>query len=131
MRKRSVIHAGAATLVIIGLSAPAPGNDLTDPTSNVNVALQWNDKAVSAILATGTPPTVASRALAIVHSAMYDAWAAYDPKAIGSLSGSPARQSAANSTTINKASAVSYAAFRTLTSFSRRLPSRACSCSRS
>ena len=48
-------------MLILRASTPALGNDLEDPT--INVALQWNDKAVSAISATSTPPTVAARAL--------------------------------------------------------------------
>src|SRR5882757_2271807 len=102
----------AAAALMLGASTAALANDLEDPT--INVALQWNDKAVSAISATNTPPTVAARALAIVHSAMYDAWAAYDAKALGSIPGAPPRQPPSASTLLNKAAAVSYAAYRTL-----------------
>jgi hypothetical protein len=45
---------------------------------------------------------------------MYDAWAAYDATAVGSLPNSPGRQPAGKGTVANKAWAVSYAAYRTL-----------------
>jgi hypothetical protein len=101
-----------AAILISGGYRPARGNDLDDPT--INVALQWNDKAVSAIAATRMPPAAAARALAVVHTAIYDAWAAYDAKAVGSLPGSPPRQPASASSLLNKVGAVSYAAYRTL-----------------
>ncbi len=107
-----IARAFAATLLLGGLHFALAFNDLTDPT--INVALQWNDVAVTAVKATGTPPTVAARALFIVHSAVYDAWAAYEKTAAGTLPGSPARQPQGAFPLLFKASAVSYAAYRTL-----------------
>jgi hypothetical protein len=113
MRKRSLIHGAVVVTLVVGVSSPMLGNDLED--GSANVAVQWNDAAVTAIKNTSTPPTVASRALFIVHSAMYDAWAAYDAKAAGSVPGAPPRQPQnANTALLNKAAAVSYAAYRTL-----------------
>jgi hypothetical protein len=105
---------GSVAAILLGLAGSLAmlGNSLTEGTANA--AVQWNDAAVSAILATGAPPTVASRALFIVHSAMYDAWAAYDPTAAGSIPGAPPRQGAGSRTDLNKMTAVSYAAYRTL-----------------
>jgi hypothetical protein len=75
------------------------------------VVVQWNNAILNAIVATSTPPTVAARALAIVHTAMYDAWAVYDPVAIGTQPTSP-RQ--ANGSQDDKTQAISYAAYETL-----------------
>ncbi len=47
------------------------------------VVLTWNEAVLAAIRATRPAPPVAARALAIVHTAMYEAWAAYDPRAVG------------------------------------------------
>src|SRR5207245_8777196 len=47
------------------------------------IVTQWNQQALDAIQATSVPPTISSRALAITHTAIYDAWAAYDDVAIG------------------------------------------------
>ena len=112
MRILSFVHGIAAVTLTLYASLPAWGNSLTNGTANA--AVQWNDAAVTAIKTTGTPPTVASRALFIVHSAMYDAWAAYDATAVGSIAGSPPRQPASVATLLNKTSAISYAAYRTL-----------------
>jgi PAP2 superfamily len=79
--------------------------------------LLWNEVVIDAIR-TGTlgPPMVA-RALAIVHTAMYDAWAPFDRIAIASLPGATIRfrRSANESENLSrKIVAISYAAYRTL-----------------
>ncbi|HET6533874.1 MAG TPA: vanadium-dependent haloperoxidase [Actinoplanes sp.] len=61
-----------------------------------------------------TGPTVTSRALGVAHTAMYDAWAAYDPVAKGTRLGSTLRQPAGERTLANKAKAMSYAAYKVL-----------------
>ena len=57
----------------------------------------------------------ASRAQAVVHTCMYDAWAAYDDKAVGTQLGGALRRPPAERTEANKERAVSYAAYRALT----------------
>ncbi|HLJ49563.1 MAG TPA: vanadium-dependent haloperoxidase [Bryobacteraceae bacterium] len=99
-----------AAILIVAFS-PVFSNSLSDGTANAVV--QWNDAILTAIKTTATPPTVASRALFIVHSAIYDAWAAYDPTASPSVSGAPPRQPADSQTVANKTWALSYAAYRT------------------
>lgn len=79
-----------------------------------NVVTQWNQQALNAIQATSTPPTIAARALAIAHTAMYDAWAAYDDKAIGTTFEALLRRPSNEFTNANKSKAISFAAFRTL-----------------
>src|SRR5277367_6058469 len=108
MRKSLIARCGMAAAL---LALPVMGNDLESPS--VNVALQWNDAAVTAIHNSKTPATVAARILAILHSAMYDAWTAYQPKAVPSVPGGPPRQKAGDDL-LYSASAVSYAAYRTL-----------------
>lgn len=53
-----------------------------------------------------------SRALAIVHTCMFDAWAAYDARAIGTQYGDRLRRPRAERTTANKTEAISFAAHR-------------------
>ena len=113
MKRPAIIYYWvAAAALMLSAMAPALGNELEDPT--LNVALQWNDVTVFTIKTTSVAPTVAARALFVVHSAMYDAWAAYDTKAIGSVPGAPRRQPQSASSPLFKSAAVSYAAFRTL-----------------
>jgi hypothetical protein len=59
------------------------------------------------------PPMIA-RALAIVHTCMYDAWAAYDARAVGTQLGGTLRGPRAKRTLANKQKAISYGAYRAL-----------------
>src|SRR5947209_5188679 len=47
--------------------------------AGANVAIQWNQAALQGVRDSKLGPPMVSRALAIVHTCMYDAWAAYDP----------------------------------------------------
>jgi hypothetical protein len=60
------------------------------------------------------PPMVA-RALAIIHTCIYDAWAAYDNKAIATQAAAQVRQRANERKPANVEQAVSYAAYRCAT----------------
>jgi hypothetical protein len=55
-----------------------------------------------------------ARALAIVHTCAYDAWAAYDDRAIGTQLGGALRRPPAERTLANKNEAVSFGAYRAL-----------------
>jgi hypothetical protein len=76
-----------------------------------NVVLAWNDAALTAISETPTAPTVASRALAMLNTAMYDAWAAYDDAALSTTTFGLHRRPPAERTEANKREAMSYAAY--------------------
>src|SRR3989449_8167804 len=82
------------------------------------VVVDWNAAALvevrlSKSLRNG-PPMVA-RALAIAHTCMYDAWAAYDNDAIGTTdTGGTRRRPEDERTDDNKAKAISFAAYRCL-----------------
>jgi len=102
-----------------GATAP-PGPDSTfyfnvyGPSPNDDVLLRWDQEALSAIRTTRAGPTVAARALAIVHTATYDAWAPYDAVAVGTRLGGSLRRPAAERTVNYKSKAISYAAYRVL-----------------
>jgi len=53
-----------------------------------------------------------ARALAIVHTCMYEAWAAYDQKAVGTQLGGSLRTHPSRRTLANKSKAISFAAYR-------------------
>jgi hypothetical protein len=59
-------------------------------------------------------PTVLSRTMAIVLTAMYDAWAAYDDVAVGTRLGGRLRRPVVERTQANKEKAIAYAAYRSL-----------------
>jgi Domain of unknown function (DUF6851) len=79
-----------------------------------SVVLVWNQQVLDTIKDTRTAPTIAARALAVVHTAVYDAWAAYDPVAVGTRLGGNLRQPTAERTQANKEKAVSFAAYAAL-----------------
>jgi hypothetical protein len=87
------------------------------PRSTDNVILTWNDQLLNTIRANPGPtgPTITARALGVLNTAMYDAWAAYDSKAKGTRPDGPAQQINADDNTVeNKSKAISYAAYRVL-----------------
>lgn len=86
--------------------------------SNVTLAYRWLDIAEEATAQDvdryGARPTIISRTLAIWATAMYDAWAAYDEKAVGSRLGGELRRPEAERTLKNKETAISYASYHAL-----------------
>jgi hypothetical protein len=88
--------------------------DSYGPSADDNAVLRWSEQTLAAIRALKTGPTINARALAIVHTAMYDAWAAYDPTAVGTRLGGSLRRPAAERTDAYKSQAISYAGYRAL-----------------
>src|SRR5262249_40317140 len=79
-----------------------------------SLAARWNQVLLDAVKATRSGDVVVARSLAIVHTAMFDAWACYDDKAVSSHAGATCRRPAAERTAAAKEKAISYAAYRTL-----------------
>src|SRR6266496_3403462 len=48
-----------------------------------SVVVKWDQAALAAVRRTHLGPPMVARALAVAHTAMYDAWAAYDGVAVG------------------------------------------------
>ena len=61
----------------------------------------------------GAKPTILSSKMAIPMTAMFDAWAAYDDQAVGTIHGGKLRRPSAERTVQNKEIAIAYAAYRT------------------
>lgn len=114
----SVVGLAACGDSAVGLSRIPDGPTTLDSTRvgvESNVVLQWNDEALAAIRSTRPGPPMVARQLAIVHTAIYDAWAAYDEVAVGTRLGGSLRRPEAERTTANRDQAISHAAFRALT----------------
>ena len=79
-----------------------------------SVVLRWNSELLAAVRAVRFTPVVTARALSIVHTCMYDAWTAYDARALGTVFGSGLRRPPDERTLAAKEVAVSYAAFTAL-----------------
>lgn len=78
-----------------------------------NLILEWNNVVLQAIRATKPGPPMAARSLAIVYTAIFDAWAAYDNVAKPLHSTVP-RRPAGQRTDNNRRTAINMAAFRAL-----------------
>lgn len=76
-----------------------------------NIIIEWNDILLEAIRQTKPGPPMVARSIAIVHTSIYEAWAAYDPIA---------KQTRANfnagapNTPENVSTSISFAAYRAL-----------------
>ena len=77
-----------------------------------NAVLVWDEAVLHGIRVTKPGPTIAARALAVVHTAMFDAWAAYDDVAVPTIPPGGWRRPAGERTAANKSEAVSYAGYR-------------------
>ena len=102
--KRLAIACVATALLLTG--SPRAIHASTD-----NIVLQWSAVVLDSIRQSRLGPPAVARALAIVHTCMYDAWAAYDTLAVGVHY----RQKAFSATPdASRARAMSYAAYRAL-----------------
>ena len=80
------------------------------------VALAWNRHACDALYLTYTPPTIASRMLAIMHTAMYDALTIFlEEKELATTEElRNLKENPCDYTAENRQEAYSYAAYRVL-----------------
>jgi hypothetical protein len=113
MRKLTTVI-GLVLILALGLVATLGRPQPARAATGDSVVLAWNQQLLDTFKETRTGPTIAARALAVVHTAIYDAWAAYDPVAVGTRLGGNLRQPAAERTLDNKTKAVSFAAYASL-----------------
>ncbi len=81
-------------------------------TSQSKIVLRWNQAALQAVRESAIGPPMVARALAVTHTCIYDAWSAYDGRAIGTQIGERLRRPRNERTLANIERAISYAAFR-------------------
>ena len=103
-----VLH---ATTIVMLLAAPRIG---AFAPPEPRMAADWNSAALQGIRDAKLSAPAAARALAIVHTCMYDAWSAYDEQAVGTQLSGALRRSSSERTLENKEQALSYAAYRAL-----------------
>lgn len=104
---RGVLRALGATLFLLAVP-------LARPAAADSVVTTWDEATLQSIRDTKPGPTLVARYLAVVHTCTYEAWAAYDAKAVGTRLGGTLRRPPAERTLANKNEAVSYAAYRAL-----------------
>ena len=76
------------------------------------IVVQWNQAVLQGVRDSTLGPPMVARALAIVHTCIYDAWAAYDRHAVGTQLGASLRRPKSEHTPANKNQATSFAAYR-------------------
>src|SRR5215470_5400612 len=77
-RRRNAVAVAFAILSTCTLSAVA---------QSPNVVVRWNDAALQGVRDSKLGPPMVARALFIVHNCIFDAWAAYDRTAVGTVFG--------------------------------------------
>ena len=94
-------------------AGPRKGSGSTVDVSKMDdVVLEWNLAALEGVRRSTLGPLMVARALAILHTLMFDAWAAYDQKAVGTRLDGSLRRPSRERTVANKHKAISFAAYR-------------------
>lgn len=120
MKRRSFIKIGTGTLVASTLAACGGGEDGgrlpgdTVATAQHKVVVGWNQQALQAVRKVKPGPPMVARSLAVLHTCMYNAWAAYDTVAAATPQVPQMRRPAAERTAENRAKAMSHAAYAAL-----------------
>ena len=113
-RSRLLKVAGACglTLLVPSVARGRPGGlrALAPPTESV--VLRWNEALLQGVRESRLGPPMVARALAIAHTCMFDAWAAYDGVAVGTRLGATLRRPAYERRRVSKVDALSYATYR-------------------
>ena len=97
----------------IQLSVDSTTQNVSANHPNPTPSILWDRAVQAAVRNTAPGPTIASRAYGILHTAMYDAWAAYDLSAIATTD-IEVQRPAAEKTAVNLTEAMSFAAYRVL-----------------
>lgn len=97
-----------------GNVTPTVAGPTPPPLAADGSVIAWDDALLQAEAQTKSAPTVVARALAEMHTAMYDAWAAYDATAAGTMYGTQLRRPEGERRYDNKRHAIAIAAYRVL-----------------
>jgi hypothetical protein len=100
--------------LLLAIACPVSEAQVTDRNAPAtpNIIIQWDNAALQGVRDSNIGPPMVARALAIVHTCIYDAWAGYDDRARGTQLGRKLRQPRRLRTRENKEEAISFAAFR-------------------
>ncbi len=92
-----------------------------EPTGTDNVAYQWGEVALEATARDterfNPRPTITSRYLGLIFTAVFDAWSRYDKQATPVYLTDVSRRPASEQTLENKEIAISYAAYRAISEY--------------
>jgi hypothetical protein len=102
----------ARRTLLIALTFLATGSCQVLAKSTPTIVAQWNNAALQGVRDSKLGPPMVARALAIVHTCIFDAWSAYDKRAVGTQLGGRLRRPKSEQTDGNKSKAISFAAYR-------------------
>jgi hypothetical protein len=105
----------ALVVVVGGVTGAAAQEGTFEPNSRPHsVAIDWVEAMLTGIEHNPPAPTATTWRMFVVLSSMFDAWAAYDEDAIGTVTGSALRRPIVEHTEVNQEHAVSFAAYSAL-----------------
>ena len=99
---RSILLAAALLVAVPSAARPA------------SIVTEWLDEILPAANEVAWEPTVGSRFFAIVETASYEAWTAYDPTAVGTVYGGALKNQGGLANEANKREAISHAVYTVL-----------------
>lgn len=97
-------RAGRRLALGLGLALAAGG-----PAAAESVLTEWMPTILEEVRETHPDPTAASRFAAVTFTAAYEAWAAYDPVAMGAVTGNVLDGTGGEATDENRAEAIAHA----------------------
>jgi hypothetical protein len=100
--------------LLIGAAAVLLWTAQVSTGHTASIVTEWLDEVLPAANEVAWEPTVGARFLAIVYDAVYDAWAAYDPVAVGCVTGTALKGEGGANNLANKREALSHAAYTVL-----------------
>ncbi|MBS1705983.1 MAG: vanadium-dependent haloperoxidase [Armatimonadetes bacterium] len=121
--RRQVLETGAKGTLALGMLpfmaslAGCGGSGVTGSggsSGTRSLSYQWTGTLLETISAVRPGPPMTARAIGMVATAIFDAWANYDSIAVGTRLGSRLRRPTVEHTLENKNKAISFAAYRVL-----------------
>jgi hypothetical protein len=112
MPRRRFLAATGAGGVLLLLPGVAAARRTGAPQRGDSIVIGWNEAFLHGVRDSRLGPPMVARALAIGHTCIYDAWAAYDHKAVGTRLGGTLRRPPTERTLANARQAISFAAYR-------------------
>lgn len=112
LKRQRVFRLHGGRFLFVAIVAFALPYALSWSQTEQTIVVQWNNAALQGVRDSKLGPPMVARALAIVHTCIFDAWAAYDRRAIGTQFGPLLRRPRSGRTDANKAKAISFAAYR-------------------
>src|SRR5204862_2203754 len=110
-RRRFLAAAGAGGALLLA-RLPETASAARGAQPGDSVVIQWNEAFLQGVRDSKLGPPMVARALAVGHTCIYDAWAAYDNKAVGTRLGGSLRRPPPERTLANTRQAISLAAYR-------------------